>query len=84
MEITKEQLEKWTEKLNCVAKEVNFPSFLLREVIIEMQSMLYKTQNVKCKLCMADAIDLGIYEERRYYRCEDCNWVTSIRVEKIK
>ena len=64
-------------------------SSIFKNTIIEMEDAIHKghTKNIsdndiiKCPICRADMINLGIHEGRRYYRCEDCNWVVSV-VEK--
>ena len=83
MEITRAQLEKWIEKLISLSwNQGKRDVTVLPYIISDMQSILNKDNDIiKCPICRADMINLGIYNGRRYYRCEDCNWVVSV-VEK--
>ena len=81
MEIIREQLNSWIARLKYADKD----SSIFNNTIKEMEDAIQKghTKNIsdkdndiiKCPICRADMINLGIHEGRRYYRCEDCNWV---------
>ena len=90
MEITKERLNSWIARLKYAKKD----SSIFNNTIMEMEDAIRKGhtkylldkelvqyRNIKCPICQADMIDLGIYNKRKYYRCEDCNWVISL-IEK--
>ena len=86
MEITKERLNSWIARLKYAKKD----SSIFNNTIMEMEDVIRKghiknisdKDIIKCSICQADMIDLGVYNERRYYRCEDCNWVISLVVGK--
>ena len=90
MEITKERLNSWIARLKYAKKD----SSIFNNTIMEMEDAIRKGhtkylldkelvqyRNIKCPICQADMIDLGVYNKRKYYRCEDCNWVISL-IEK--
>jgi len=93
MDITREQLNSWIARLKYVNVSVQ-DSSIFNNTITEMEDAIHKGhtknisdkelvqyRNIKCPICQADMIDLGVYNKRKYYRCEDCNWVVSV-VEK--